>query len=184
MHLHCHHPDDPIPATVERCTALMARFYRARLGLGDEFADTTRRSLADFVAGFDAERDALWLAMHDGRIAGCGAVDGRPGERPAPGTALFRWLYLAPECRGHGLGHELLRRAIRFARDAGYAALALHTHATLEAAVRLYERHGFRRAGEHRGVHWGRELTLLGYRLELTAAAAARRAALAALATA
>lgn len=154
------------PGSIGRCVAMMSRFYADQLGLGLEFEVETAVALADFASGLDGGRDALWLATDaEGEVVGCAAVDGRaPGDAAA---ALFRWFYLAPACRGHGVGRRMLRHAIAFARAVRFDRMQLHTHASLSAAVHLYESEGFRRTGSAVGVHWGRQLQILDYELAL-----------------
>ncbi len=74
--------------------------------------------------------------------------EGMPASFPA-GTAGIRTTAVSPTVRGHGIGNELVIAAIARARSFGASAIALHTADCMEAAMRLYERHGFRRALEH-----------------------------------
>ena len=55
---------------------------------------------------------------------------------------------IAPDARGHGLGAQLLELVERFARRHGMTRLFLSTTPFLDDAIRLYERHGFRRTIE------------------------------------
>lgn len=74
-----------------------------------------------------------------GRLVGCCAV--HPLDRA---TCELRKMYLLPEARGRGLGLRLLRRALAFARGAGFERMELETASVLRAAIALYERNGFR----------------------------------------
>lgn len=74
--------------------------------------------------------------------------EGMPCRFPA-GTAGIRATAVSPTVRGRGIGTALVDAAIASARSSGARAIALHTAACMEAAMRLYERHGFRRAPEH-----------------------------------
>lgn len=81
----------------------------------------------------------LVVESAEGRIVGTAGL--MPSE---PGEVELRKMYLLPEVRGRGLGRELLRRCIQFARAHGYREIRLQTNRVLVEAVRLYEQAGFR----------------------------------------
>ena len=55
-------------------------------------------------------------------------------------------MVVRPDRRGSGLGSRLLRHAIDYAKAHGFARLTLLTDRDNEGAIRLYERHGFKRS--------------------------------------
>jgi ribosomal protein S18 acetylase RimI-like enzyme/SAM-dependent methyltransferase len=59
--------------------------------------------------------------------------------------AAIRALAVDPDGRARGVGRQLLDACIERATSWGAAAIGLHTAAFMAAAVRLYERRGFRR---------------------------------------
>lgn len=63
------------------------------------------------------------------------------------GTDAFELAKMAvdPAARGHGHGDRLIAAAIDFARERGAARIELLTNSMLVPALRLYEKHGFRR---------------------------------------
>jgi predicted N-acetyltransferase YhbS len=75
-----------------------------------------------------------------------------------------RLLGVAPAARGRGVGAALMQECVRRAREAGSAAISLHTTDMMEAAMRLYARMGFERAAEL-DFHPAPGLTIRGYRL-------------------
>ena len=77
-----------------------------------------------------------------------------------------RLLAVAPEAREHGIGAALMKECARRARDAGAAALGLHTTDIMRAAVRMYERLGYVRTPEHDFVP-APGILIKGYRLDL-----------------
>ncbi len=100
-------------------------------------------------------RDAAVLVVDSGsEIVGTITVyrnisdEGMPVAFPA-GTAGIRATAVSPGVRGRGIGAALVSAAIAKAQQDGAAAIALHTAACMEAATRLYERHGFRRSPAH-----------------------------------
>ena len=78
-------------------------------------------------------------------VDAAGAVVGTVGLVPlGGGRCELRKMYLAPACRGRGLGKRLLRHALDRARRLGFRRVELETLAALRAAVGLYESMGFR----------------------------------------
>lgn len=61
-----------------------------------------------------------------------------------PDCAEIQKLYLDDSTKGKGFGRELMEVAEAWAREAGYRQLYLETHSNLKAAMKLYEKLGFR----------------------------------------
>lgn len=83
----------------------------------------------------------FFVARIDGRAVGCG------------GVALFadfaevKRMYVRPGARGRGVADAVLARVEAETRAAGLAVLRLETGDRQLAAMRFYERFGFRRCG-------------------------------------
>ena len=58
--------------------------------------------------------------------------------------AEIQKLYLDDSTKGKGYGKELMQIAENWAKEAGYKQLYLETHSNLKAAMKLYEKLGFR----------------------------------------
>ena len=157
------------PGLIGRLAAMQAEHYAPRYQFGIAYEADTAAELSHFLEQFDPVRDALWVVTRDGVPLGSAAIDGRGGQ------AQLRWVFLADELRGRGLGRALLTRALDFCALAGYDRIELVTHARMEAAIRLYERAGFELAGEERAFLWGRWLSARRYALSLPSAPAAAR---------
>ncbi|MDH4159699.1 MAG: amino-acid N-acetyltransferase [Actinomycetota bacterium] len=76
----------------------------------------------------------FYVAEVDGRVVGCGALHVLWED-----LAEVRTLAVEPAHRGHGLGHLLLQRLVRQAREVGVTRLF-----TLTFETDFFSRHGFR----------------------------------------
>jgi ribosomal protein S18 acetylase RimI-like enzyme len=101
-----------------------------------------------------AREAMLLVAEKEGEIVGTITLypdihgEGMPVRFP-DGTAGIRATAVSPSARGQGIGSELVIAALRRAQVSGAEAIALHTATCMGAAMRLYERHGFRRTPEY-----------------------------------
>jgi GNAT superfamily N-acetyltransferase len=112
--------------------------------------------------------DAAGLVVGSVLLYPAGAVMAEPGsgeqiELPEP---ELRLLAVGPAARGRGVGRRLMEECIRRSRDAGAAALTLHTTDMMRVAMQLYERMGFARAVEL-DFRPAPEMVVKGYRLRL-----------------
>lgn len=83
--------------------------------------------------------DGVFLVALRGReVVGCGAL-----RSLGPATAEVKRMWIAPACRGRGLGRRLLGRLEAEARDAGCSRVVLDTHGTLAEARALYTSAGY-----------------------------------------
>jgi GNAT superfamily N-acetyltransferase len=153
------------PGVIGLVTALHAIYYARHWGFDRSFESQVARELSDFLCAFDPARD-LFLAAWDGRdLAGAVALDGH--STPEQGARL-RWFIVDKAWQGRGLGRELLRRLLEFARAAGHQHLHLWTFAGLDAARRLYGDCGFVLTQEHPVEQWGGRIVEQRLDLELT----------------
>ena len=109
------------------------------------FAD----ELAALPGKYSAPEGGLWLADLDSFTT----LEGAPMSTPvgvvavralADSTCELKRLWVEPEAKGSGLGRELARTAISFARGAGYGEMKLDTLKNrMPAAIALYRSLGF-----------------------------------------
>lgn len=88
-------------------------------------------------------RSAYFVVERDGTVIGGGGIAPLAGGDGA--TCELRKMYFLPEARGLGAGTAMMARCLQAARDAGFSRCYLETLGGMDAAMRLYERSGFRR---------------------------------------
>jgi len=81
-------------------------------------------------------------------LGGCGFAEFPTFAR----CAELQKLYLADRAKGKHVGRRLSETVEQAAKDAGYEKLYLETHSLLDAAIRLYEKLGFRPIPKPQGV--------------------------------
>lgn len=128
--------DDAAMAAIIR--TVMPEFGATGSGfaIGDPEVDWMSRAYA-------APRHAYFVVERDGAVLGGGGI--APLAGGDAGTCELRKMYFLPEARGAGAGTALMQRCLQAARDAGYLRCYLETLTGMDAAMRLYERSGFRR---------------------------------------
>ena len=98
----------------------------------------------DWISRAYAEpRHAYFVVEHDGVVLGGGGI--APLSGGDADTCELRKMYFLPQARGIGAGAMMMARCLDAARAAGFARCYLETLTGMDAAMRLYERSGFRR---------------------------------------
>ena len=97
--------------------------------------------LAALPGKYSAPEGGMWLADVGGVATPVGVVAVRA---LADSTCELKRLWVEPCVKGTGIGRDLTRTAIAFARDAGYAEMKLDTLKNrMPAAIALYRSLGF-----------------------------------------
>ncbi|HKB62012.1 MAG TPA: GNAT family N-acetyltransferase [Burkholderiales bacterium] len=153
-----------MPGSIGRMVELHGRYYARDWRLGHYFEAKVASELGELVARLDPKRDGFWIAAEDDEIVGGIAIDGSG----TPRAARLRFFIVDDAHRGAGLGERLMCAALDFCRDAGHRHVFLTTFAGLDAARKLYERHGFVLAEERPHRTWGVEVTEQRFDLHMT----------------
>ena len=107
---------------------------------GTAYFDPELAHLSRFYAALPEKR-AYFVAECGGAVlGGAGYAECSAFED----CAELQKLYLSDSAKGKGLGRRLMETVETSARQAGYRRLYLETHSILDAAIRLYERRGYR----------------------------------------
>lgn len=136
-----------------RDDAAMARIIRAVMpefgACGSGFAINDPE--VDWMSRAYAEpRHAYFVLERDGEVIGGGGMAPLAGGDPS--VCELRKMYFLPEARGLGAGAAMMTACLDAARAAGFHQCYLETLTGMDAAMRLYERSGFRRIDASMGA--------------------------------
>ena len=135
--------DDATMAAIIR--AVMPEFGATGCGfaISDPEVDWMSRAYAE-------PRHAYFVVERDGVVLGGGGIAplaGGDGD-----TCELRKMYFLADARGIGAGTAMMARRLDAARAAGFRRCYLETLSGMDAAMRLYERSGFRRIAAPMGA--------------------------------
>ncbi len=140
------------PTILGRIIELMHAHMNQQYGFGRKFETRITGDIAEFFSRIDSPQNETWRAETGGRIIGSISID---GEDLDEGIAHLRWFIVSNTMRGAGVGESLLTRALDFCDKHGFEQTHLWTVKGLDAARKLYEKHGFVLAEEYFGDQWG-----------------------------
>ncbi|MDB9724569.1 bifunctional helix-turn-helix transcriptional regulator/GNAT family N-acetyltransferase [bacterium] len=143
------------PALLGRVTAMHASFYSKNYNFGLTFECKVATEMAEFLTRIDHPSNTVFSAYIDKKLVGSVSIDSAGIEL---GVAHLRWFIVDPAVQGHGIGKELISRAVTFADQHRFKQTHLWTFKGLDAARHLYESEGFRLVEEKAGSQWGREV--------------------------
>ena len=133
----------PISTNDDADVARIIRTVMPEFGAnGDGFAINDPE--VDWMSRAYAEpRSAYFVVERDGAVLGGAGVAPLAGDGDA--ICELRKMYFLPQARGLGAGAALMERCLETARGFGFRQCYIETLTGMDAAMRLYERSGFRR---------------------------------------
>ena len=140
------------PGIVGRVVEMLHLYMHRYYGFGVDFESRIAGDLAEFIVRVESPANQIWHAESGGKIVGSISID---GEDLGDGLAHLRWFIVDSGLRGTGVGEALLSAALDFCDRRGYRETQLWTVKGLDAARRLYLKHGFVLAEEYYGNQWG-----------------------------
>ena len=133
--------------------------YAQEFGWDGSFEAMVAEIAARFVRHFDPEWERAWIAETNGPVVEEREILGSVFlVRQSKRVAKLRMLYVEPKARGLGLGAQLTKECIAFARTKGYRSLTLWTNDLLVSARRIYQAQGFTLVSEERHHSFGKDL--------------------------
>lgn len=132
----------PIRSTDNPAIAAIIRAVMPEFGADGPGFAIHDAEVDDMHAAYDRAGCAYFVVAADGRVRGGGGVAPLNGEA---GICELRKMYFLPELRGLGAGAALMQRCLAAARALGYRQCYLETLTGMDAAQKLYAKHGFER---------------------------------------
>jgi GNAT superfamily N-acetyltransferase len=127
------------PADLGDAWAIVTEYYGA-VGV------VARDDCQSFVRSYFNDGSGIWLARNVDEVVGCIAL--RPLDI-FPASGEVKRLYVRPTARGRGTAGLLLDALHEYARAVGYEWLYLDSKDDLAAAIRFYEKRGYRRCARY-----------------------------------
>ena len=126
------------------------RIYSEEYRWGDTFIRYAVKVARDFAEKKKSDREELWVADADGKLVGCIMLC----ETEDPTVGQLRLFLVEKDYRRYGIGSALIKALMEKAKEAKYEELILWTASPLTAAIRHYERLGFRVTEEKENDEW------------------------------
>ena len=152
-----------LPGIISMVTQLHISYYSENYSFGSVFEQKVATEMSDFMARIDKPINAVFSAYSGDRLLGAVSLD---GEDLGKGAGHLRWFIVSPEAQGIGIGTLLLEKAMAFVDHNDFECTRLWTFKGLNAARRLYEKHGFALVDEKPGTQWGTKVIEQEFRRE------------------
>lgn len=101
------------------------------------------KEVDNIFEAYSGPRAAYFVCEVDGRVIGGGGV--APLEGGAADVCELKKMYFLPEGRGKGLGQQVLSKCLQAAKEIGFSTCYLETFNTMNDAMKLYEKNGFKK---------------------------------------
>ncbi|HEV8692748.1 MAG TPA: GNAT family N-acetyltransferase [Lysobacter sp.] len=135
----------PIEARDDAVVAAIIRTVMPEYGaVGEGFAINDPE--VDWMQrAYSLPRSVYFVVELEGKVVGGGGIAPLAGSDED--TCELRKMYFLKQLRGQGAGSAMMKRCLDAARNFGYRRCYLETMCSMNDAIRLYERNGFRRVG-------------------------------------
>ncbi len=133
----------PVEAADDAAMAAIIRIVMPEFGAtGSGFAISDPE--VDWMSrAYSEPRSAYFVVEREGKVLGGGGVAQLVGGDED--VCELRKMYFLPEARGLGAGAAMMTQCLDAARSFGFRRCYLETLSGMDAAMRLYEKSGFRR---------------------------------------
>lgn len=141
--------NDLRPGDLGAIVSLHGLLYAQECGFDSTFEAYVARYLGEFVHA-RIDRDRLWIAEWEGRLAGSIATLSHSGK-----DAQLCWFLVDPSARSLGLDRRLLHEAVAFCRYWEYEYVFLWNVSVLTTVSCLLRSAGFKKVEERPSKRWG-----------------------------
>ena len=136
---------------------LHRRLYSEEYSWGPNFTDYAVKIAVDFAKKEKCEREELFIAEANGHPIGCIMIC----ETTETNTGQLRLFAVEKGYRKFGVGSALITAFMKKAKDCSYKKIMLWTAAPLTAAIRHYERLGFKTVETVENNSWSTDGTVV-----------------------
>ncbi|WP_029034673.1 GNAT family N-acetyltransferase [Salinimicrobium terrae] len=98
-------------------------------------------SLNDMHAEYNAPNKEYFVVEDSGKVVGCAGI--APLANFEGSICELQKMYFLPEVRGKGVGAEMMKRCLEFAKAQGFEKCYIETMPYMKQAQKLYLRSGF-----------------------------------------
>jgi putative acetyltransferase len=133
----------PIQPSDNDAIAAIIRTVMPEFGAGRKGTAINDAEVDSIYEAYTQPRSAYFVCEIDGKVVGGGGV--APLQDSNENICELRKMYFLPEGRGKGLGRKILDRCVQAATDIGFDVCYLETFSTMNEAMALYEKRGFKK---------------------------------------
>lgn len=129
---------------------LHKRLYSEEYAWGPSFTDYAAKIALDFAKKEKSDKEELFVAELNGSLAGCIMLC----QTDDPSVGQLRLFAVEKAYRRYGIGSALIQAVMDKVKAAGYQKVILWTASPLAAAIRHYEKLGFKAVESVENATW------------------------------